>query len=46
MSDIQKMLRAIINNQSSLRQEMLEEFKKTNKKIEGIEQKLAKKLVD
>jgi len=39
-SNVQTMLRAIINGQSSMKAELLGEFKKVNKKIEDLDQKI------
>ena len=42
MNDTQKMLQAIINGQSTLKQELLSKIDKVDKKVDGLDVKLDK----
>ncbi|MDP3982525.1 MAG: hypothetical protein Q8Q65_00405 [bacterium] len=44
MSDTDQMLRAIINGQSDLKQELLKKIEEVDVKLEGVEERLSKKI--
>jgi len=44
IKQIMKMLRAVINGQSALKQELLARINKLDKKIDGVEERLTKRI--
>jgi predicted nuclease with TOPRIM domain len=46
MADIQKMLRTVINGQSSMKQELLAEIKKVDSKVEGVNKEMKRGFKD